>query len=61
MKTMLQTHFVISNKIEFTVTTDKETQEIKMIDKVVEISKVNIAGEELEGATLVVTSTKTKI
>lgn len=52
--------FVISNKIEFTVTTDKETQEIKMIDKVVEISKVNIAGEELEGATLVVTSTKTK-
>ena len=43
--------FVISNKIEFTVTTDKETQEIKMIDKVVEISKVNIAGEELEGAT----------
>ena len=52
--------FVISNKIEFTVTTDKETQEIKMIDKVVEISKVNFAGEELEGATLVVTSTKTK-
>jgi len=52
--------FVISNKIEFTVTTDKETQEIKMIDKMVEISKVNIAGEELEGATLVVTSTKTK-
>ncbi len=52
--------FVISNKIEFTVTTDKETQEIKMIDKIVEISKVNIAGEELEGATLVVTSTKTK-
>lgn len=52
--------FVISNKIDFTVTTDKETQEIKMIDKVVEISKVNIAGEELEGATLVVTNTKTK-
>lgn len=52
--------FVISNKIEFTVTTDKETQELKMIDKVVEISKVNIVGEELEGATLVVTSTKTK-
>lgn len=52
--------FVISNEIDFTVTTDKETQEIKMIDKVVEISKVNIAGEELEGATLVVTNTKTK-
>lgn len=52
--------FVISSKIDFTVTTDKETQEIKMIDKVVEISKVNVAGEELEGATLVVTNTKTK-
>ena len=52
--------FVISNKIDFIVTEDKETQEIKMIDKVVEISKVNIAGEELEGATLVVTNTKTK-
>ena len=52
--------FVISNKIEFTVTTDKETQKIKMIDKVVEISKVNIAGEELEGATLIVTNAKTK-
>ena len=52
--------FVISNKIEFTVTEEKETQEIKMIDKVVEISKVNIAGEELEGATLVVINAKTK-
>ena len=52
--------FVISNEITFTVTTDKETQEVKMIDKVVEISKQDIAGNELEGATLVVTSTKTK-
>ncbi len=52
--------FVISNEIKFTVTTDKETQEVKMIDKVVEISKQDIAGNELEGATLVVTSTKTK-
>ena len=52
--------FVISNEITFTVTTDKETQEVKMIDKVVEISKQDISGNELEGATLVVTSTKTK-
>ena len=52
--------FVISNEITFTVTTDKETQEVKMIDKVVEISKQDIAGNELEGATLVVTSNKTK-
>lgn len=52
--------FVISNEVKFTVTTDKETQEVKMIDKVVEISKQDISGNELEGATLVVTSTKTK-
>ena len=52
--------FVISNEVKFTVTDDKETQKITMIDKMVEISKVNIAGEELEGATLVVTNTKTK-
>lgn len=52
--------FVISNEVEFTVTTDKETQEVKMIDKVVEISKQDVSGNELEGATLVVTSTKTK-
>lgn len=52
--------FVVSNKIIFTVTTDKEIQKVEMIDKVVEVSKVNIAGEELEGATLIVTNTKTK-
>ena len=44
--------FVISNKIEFTVTTDKEIQEIKMIDKIVEISKIDISGKEIENAKL---------
>lgn len=45
--------YVISNEIEFTVTRDKETQEITMIDKVVEIVKTDFAtGEELEGAKL---------
>ena len=44
--------FVISNEVKFIVTTDKETQEIKMIDKIVEISKQDIAGNELEGAEL---------
>lgn len=52
--------YVISNKIEFTVTEDKETQKVEMIDKIVEISKVDVAGNELEGATLTVTSNKTK-
>lgn len=52
--------FVISNKVEFTVTKNKKTQKIEMIDKIVEVSKIDIAGEELEGATLVVTNTNTK-
>ena len=52
--------FVVSTEVEFTVTTDKETQKVEMIDKIVEISKVDIAGDEIEGATLVVTNTKTK-
>ena len=52
--------FTISNKIEFTVTTDKETQEIKMIDKIVEVAKVDIDNNYIEGVTLSITSTKTK-
>jgi len=60
MKIMALNEFVKATDVEFEVTTDKETQEVKMIDKVVEISKQDISGNELEGATLVVTSTKTK-
>lgn len=52
--------FVVSNQVEFTVSTEKETQKINLVDKVVEISKVDVAGEEIEGATLSVTSNKTK-
>lgn len=45
--------FVISNKVEFTVTEDKKTQEIKMIDKIVEVVKTDfVTGEEIEGAKL---------
>lgn len=45
--------FVISNQIDFTVTEDKETQKIDMIDKVVEIIKTDlVTGEEIEGAEL---------
>ena len=45
--------FVISNKIEFTVTNEKETQRIEMVDKIVEIVKTDlITGEKLEGAEL---------
>ncbi len=52
--------FVISNKVEFTVTEDKETQKIEMVDKVVEIVKTDIVtGEELEGAELEVIDKET--
>ena len=52
--------FVVATDVEFTVTTDKKTQEIVLVDKVVEMSKQDISGNEIEGATMVVTSTKTK-
>ena len=44
--------YVVANDIEFTVTTDKELQHIDMVDKIVEISKVDVAGDEIEGATM---------
>ena len=52
--------FTISTDIEFTVGLEKETQKIEMTDKIVEMSKKNIAGEEIEGATIVVTNKRTK-
>lgn len=48
--------FVKATDIEFTVTLDKETQKLEMIDKIVEISKIDlVTGDELEGAKLQVT------
>lgn len=44
--------FVKATDIEFEVITDKETQHLEMIDKIVEMSKVDIGGEEIEGATI---------
>lgn len=52
--------FVQSSDVEFTVENTNEIQKVEMIDKIVEISKQDIAGKELEGATLVVTNTRTK-
>ena len=54
-------NFVKATNIEFTVSTDTETQKIKMIDKIVEIRKVDIAGEEIEGATLQVINKQNEI
>ncbi len=52
--------FVIATDVEFTVSTDKETQELVLVDKVVEMSKQDIDGNEIEGATMIVTSNRTK-
>ena len=42
--------YVKATDVEFTVTEDKETQKVQMIDKIVEMTKTDIGGEELEGA-----------
>ena len=44
--------YVKATDIEFTVSDKKENEHIELIDKVVEISKENISGEEIEGAEL---------
>ncbi len=53
--------YVKATDIEFKVTTDKETQKVVMIDKVVEMSKVDIAGEEIEAATIQVLDKDSKV
>ena len=46
-------NYVKASDIEFKVTTDKDTQKIVMVDKLVEITKTDITnGNELEGAEL---------
>ena len=45
--------YVKASDLEFTVSQDKETQKITMIDKLVEVTKTDLTtGEELEGAKL---------
>ena len=53
--------YVKATDVEFIVTTDKETQKVVMIDKIVEMSKVDIAGEEIEGATIQVLDKDNKV
>lgn len=59
-ETITPDQYVQATDIQFKVENTKEIQKVEMIDKVVEISKQDIAGNELEGATLVVTNTRTK-
>ena len=44
--------YVIATDIKFTVSTDKTTQKLEIIDKIVEITKSDILGKEVEGATI---------
>ena len=49
-------YFVKATDVEFEVTTDKETQHLELIDKIVDVTKTDMLnGEEVEGAELVVT------
>ena len=48
--------YVKATDIEFTVSTEKETQHIEIIDKVVDVTKTDLVdGSEVEGAELVIT------
>lgn len=48
--------YVKTTDVEFTVTTDKETQHEKLVNKIVKVSKTDLTnGEELEGAELEIT------
>ena len=53
--------YVKATDIEFKVTTDKETQKVVMIDKIVEMRKIDIAGKEIEGATIQVLDKDNKV
>ncbi|WP_305140080.1 SpaA isopeptide-forming pilin-related protein [Thomasclavelia cocleata] len=52
--------YVKANDISFVVKNTTDSQKIHMIDKVLEVSKTDISGKGLEGATLQIVSTKTK-
>ena len=47
--------YVKANDIKFTVKEDGTTDTVTMIDKLVDVSKVDVAGEEVEGAKMQVT------
>ena len=42
--------YVKANDVEFTVSYDKETEHLVLINKIVDMTKVDIGGEEVEGA-----------
>ena len=53
--------YVKATDVEFNVTTDKETQHEKLVNKIVKVSKTDLTnGEELEGAELEITDEEGK-
>ena len=44
--------YVISNEVKFTIEETNEIQKVNMKDKIISMSKVDIGGEEIEGATI---------
>ncbi len=53
--------YVVATSIKFTIKETNEIQKVNMIDKIVEMSKVDIAGEEIEGATIQVLDKDNKV
>lgn len=53
--------YVVATSIKFTIKDTNEIQKVNMIDKIVEISKVDIAGDEIEGATIQVLDKDNKV
>lgn len=53
--------YVVATSIKFTIKDTNEIQKVNMIDKIVEMSKVDIAGDEIEGATIQVLDKDNKI
>lgn len=53
--------YVVATSIKFTIKDTNKVQKVNMIDKIVEMSKVDIAGEEIEGATIQVLDKGNKV
>ena len=53
--------YVVATSIKFTIKDTNEIQKVNMIDKIVEMSKVDIAGDEIEGATIQVLDKGNKV
>lgn len=53
--------YVVATSIKFTIKDTNKVQKVNMIDKIVEMSKVDIAGDEIEGATIQVLDKDNKV